>query len=198
MQHHLTGNPSIGHAGSFTIFGLSSDPLRCRLPSQVQAADLAAKPLSLLQQVEFLRANPALLFETLGGTIKKDEKPLPSSQARPIHVVAPERLDATVPHRLLPFLAMMGDDSVLVSNDAMAGLVDHRFPPLLFRGSRPERDAQSNSGSEGDGAVKAIPKPSSETAVPLDDDGLGQFFGVVPLASEPNPFLDVRLAHVVV
>jgi hypothetical protein len=51
---------------------------------------------------------------------------------------------------------------------------------------------------EGDGAVKAIPKSSGETAVPLDDDGLGQFFGVVPLASEPNPFLDVRLAHVVV
>jgi hypothetical protein len=153
----------------------------------MQTAYFAAIPHSLLHQVEFLRANPALPFDTLVGTIEQDEKPPPSSQASPIHGVAPKRLYAAVPHRLFPLRTVRGDLAMLVANDAMARLVDHRLPTVLFRGSRPEGQTKPNSCSEGDGTVDAVAKPSGETAVPLDDDGLGQLGDFVGFARKSIP-----------
>ncbi len=129
--------------------------------------------------------------------IEQGEEPLAASQARPVNVVGPNGLHPAVSHRFLPFRAVGPANlpMLLVADDDMARFVNHRFPLGLVGRPRPQRDRESYSGTECVRVVRGIPHLSSKSRVELDHDQLGEFGNRIAFTSEPDPLLDVPVAH---
>jgi hypothetical protein len=197
----IPAKKSASQKGFFTSWAQGCCPIFFdgRILIEVEATDLAPHLHSSSHPIELPGGYSALPFRTLVRTIQENESPVTAGQTSSINFMRSERLNSAVLHRQSPFGTMRsGGEAKSVADDDVAGLVDHGLPSIPLRSTGVQRNAQTNSGSEGDVAVGGVSKPSGESGIPFDNDHLGQFRHLVAFAGESNPFSDVLVFHGVV